>query len=573
MATAGWRPLLCGAVLAAAAETVHHQPVVVDSHDGVLDTTLVYGAGRLALGEGRSVAARCYNGSVPGPHLRVRPGDVLRIRVVNALGEQTWANDAMNEFRLPNTTNLHTHGLHTSPVAPGDEVRVAIAPGGSFQYEYHVPRDHAPGLHWYHPHFHGSAALQVFTGGYGLLEVLPGRGVSEGALAALPALTLPIQFLHFNGEDSQTLSSTSILKLAMQSRDALIGGDMASGRLPLRDTWLVQGRVLPTYELSQCATTRLRVVFASAGSELFLEVRHPEPQRCAPCTLSLASRDGHQLARSPRPVQGPVYVPPGGRADVLIRCPAACGGYVLTNVLDGDLADPTDDHTKPLARFNVRPERRCAAAVPPLSIEKTYAASYTPDLLNAAVPGDNVVTMSLIDGTGCRYKTRSATRGIVDDWFRMRSAVDTRADMELGRVYEVRYTQDTRHPYHQHVYPFQIVRGTTYAAAGNFEPGDYVDSVMFWNVTMRFRPHRYPGVVMFHCHLIAHEDNGCMAQFAVRGDPAARPALPAVQAREAAPPAAANALGFQTVVAVSMIAVAAAYVHKTRGRWRAYASI
>ena len=71
-----------------------------------------------------------------------------------------------NSFRKPNSTNLHTHGLHESPTAPADTVLVEIEPGGSRTYQYSIVNNHMPGTFWYHPHYHGSSALQVGGGKY-----------------------------------------------------------------------------------------------------------------------------------------------------------------------------------------------------------------------------------------------------------------------------------------------------------------------------------------------------------------------------------------------------------------------
>jgi FtsP/CotA-like multicopper oxidase with cupredoxin domain len=131
------------------------EPPVLRSEDGSLEVTLTAGSG---VHDVAGVRARTlgFNGGLPGPTLVVRPGDRLRIRLVNELDEPT---------------NLHVHGLHVSPRDNGDNVFVEVAPGGSFDYEHRLPEDHPPGLYWYHPHHHGMVADQIYGGLYGAILV------------------------------------------------------------------------------------------------------------------------------------------------------------------------------------------------------------------------------------------------------------------------------------------------------------------------------------------------------------------------------------------------------------------
>src|SRR5881628_2668769 len=127
-------------------------PAVVASHDGVLDLTLTAARSAMQVA-GRRVIAQVYNGSYLPPTLRVQPGDVVRLRLVNALDE---------------TTNLHMHGL-------------AVSPGRTQDYEIRIPTTHPPGLYWYHPHPHGRSDEQVRNGMSGALIV-------EGLLDPFPEL-------------------------------------------------------------------------------------------------------------------------------------------------------------------------------------------------------------------------------------------------------------------------------------------------------------------------------------------------------------------------------------------------
>ncbi len=97
---------------------------------------------------GRFVTGWGYNGVVPGPQIRVREGDRVRVRLRN---------------ELPESTSIHFHGLEV----PNDQDGVPyitqppVKPGHDYTYEFTVPN---AGSHMYHSHH--NAAKQV---GFGLL--------------------------------------------------------------------------------------------------------------------------------------------------------------------------------------------------------------------------------------------------------------------------------------------------------------------------------------------------------------------------------------------------------------------
>ena len=114
-------------------------PSQLRSANGVLEVALTAAASMVPWGSGERYALT-YNGSVPGPTLRLRPGDTLRVTLKNELDQ---------------ATNLHTHGLHVSPDGNSDNVYLMIEPGQTFHYEYKIPANHPSGTFWYHPHHHG----------------------------------------------------------------------------------------------------------------------------------------------------------------------------------------------------------------------------------------------------------------------------------------------------------------------------------------------------------------------------------------------------------------------------------
>jgi FtsP/CotA-like multicopper oxidase with cupredoxin domain len=128
---------------------------------GVREWELVAEEKEIEVAPGVKYAAWAYNGRVPGPTLRAREGERLRIRFVNASSH-------------PHT--IHFHGIHTARrdgvpgVGPGD-----IQPGRETVYEF----DAEPfGLHLYHCHSI-PLADHIAKGLYGAFVIDPRQGRPE----------------------------------------------------------------------------------------------------------------------------------------------------------------------------------------------------------------------------------------------------------------------------------------------------------------------------------------------------------------------------------------------------------
>src|SRR5712692_6448766 len=78
----------------------------------------------------------CFGNRVPGPEIRVRQGERLRVVVAN---------------RLPEDTTVHWHGIRLPNAMDGVPglTQPPIGAGESFTYEF-TPPD--AGTFWYHPH-------------------------------------------------------------------------------------------------------------------------------------------------------------------------------------------------------------------------------------------------------------------------------------------------------------------------------------------------------------------------------------------------------------------------------------
>lgn len=117
------------------------------------DVALVAAPTEWDAGDGRSVSAWAFNASVPGPEIRVREGDVLRVSLRNA---------------LPEPTTIHWHGLPVPFAMDGVPglTQAPVQPGSQFVYEFLAD---VAGTYWFHSHF----AHQFERGLFGALVVEP----------------------------------------------------------------------------------------------------------------------------------------------------------------------------------------------------------------------------------------------------------------------------------------------------------------------------------------------------------------------------------------------------------------
>jgi FtsP/CotA-like multicopper oxidase with cupredoxin domain len=118
-----------------------------------------------------TVRMLAYNGSIPGPTLRVRQGSELVVNVVN-------------EGDLEAT--VHWHGLRLENRYDGThETQQPMPVGGSFTYRLPFPD---PGVYWYHPHIREDYAQEM--GLYGNIVVVPSEPDYWPPVNREPAVTL-----------------------------------------------------------------------------------------------------------------------------------------------------------------------------------------------------------------------------------------------------------------------------------------------------------------------------------------------------------------------------------------------
>lgn len=117
--------------------------------------TLIAQPARLSIGSGVELPAWTFNGTAPGPTLRVRQGTLVIVTLVNHLS-----------FGI----TIHWHGIAVPNAADGVAglTQDAVKPGQSYIYRFFA---NDPGTYWYHSH---QLSYEETAGGlYGMLIVEP----------------------------------------------------------------------------------------------------------------------------------------------------------------------------------------------------------------------------------------------------------------------------------------------------------------------------------------------------------------------------------------------------------------
>jgi FtsP/CotA-like multicopper oxidase with cupredoxin domain len=250
------------------------QPQEIRSRNGVLSAMLTAAPSPMRLGD-VEFPGFLYNGTYLPPLMRLRLGDVMRIRLQNQLPD--------------GFSNLHFHGLSISPRGRSDNVFVHVSPGQEFEYEVNVPKAgrQGPGLFWYHPHGHGFVTKQMLGGMSGALVV-------DGSEALFPILRdLPERFF--------------LIKHAEPG-----GG---------REVISINGQMNPVVEIRPGEMQFWRI--AHIGATLFA------PFRFEGVSLYVVATDGHPLSR-PRK-KSEFVLGPGQRVDAIAIGPPA-GEYAIATL-------------------------------------------------------------------------------------------------------------------------------------------------------------------------------------------------------------------------------------------------
>ena len=423
---------------------------------------------------GRNVLTRTYEGTLVGPTLRLSPGSTLQLNLQNRFPitnefPKTADPNRPHEF---NTTNLHTHGLHVSPSGNSDNIFLEIPPQSDFSYTFAIPADHPGGTFFYHPHKHGSAALQMFSGMAGAL-------ILESELDRVPEVAAARDLVYLVGE----------LNINQGGQVPNFTGDV----YPLSNRILmVNGTFRPTLSVLSGEVVRLRLLNATVRTHLALQVDGH--------AFGLLALDGITLPALRNETEISLAV--ANRADVLIRAQAP-GRYAIKKMQDdeGGMTDPEEI----IGYLEVLPGTLQMAF--PGSLP---APSNLPTITDAEITRRRNLTFERF--TGPNPPLPGVDVFTIDQKLHDPNRVDQTILLNSVEEWTITNFSDQMHAFHIHTNPFQLVARDGVALAQP-EWHDVTDVAPLMNgmpgsITIRIRFRDFTGRTVLHCHNVMHEDLG-----------------------------------------------------------------
>ena len=452
--TAGAAPVLShsdGAV--AAGNSNAQQPAAAE----VKEFSLTVGRVRWELAPGEVVEAYAYNGQVPGPELRVKEGDTVRVRVTNGLAEPT---------------TIHWHGVDVPANMDGVPglSQEPIAPGATFTYEFVAK---PAGSRWYHAHVNEHIQQGGGLAGALIIEPRDSTPASEREYSVVAQQWSP------PGE--QPVGEHG--GMGMGPSGMMMGGDDGGAT----DRFTVNGKAYPHAApliVRQGERVRLRLINAgTTATQVFALAGHP---------LIVTHTDGNPLS-VPVPVDA-VPLGVGERADVEFQA-SSPGRWKLGSISSGQ-ADRG-------LGVDVVYEGHEGDPVQYPALDGLGVASYSA-MTGGPVPTakpDRNFELTLTGGMGS------------DEWKINGRTYPTTEPLNIRQGERIRVKLFNMsmedHPMHLHGHSFQLVAIGDRPVAGPSKDTltlGHMDSFDIEFVAAN------PGRWLFHCHNLEHMMGGMMAE-------------------------------------------------------------
>ena len=429
---------------------------------------LVAGAARVSLvgADYPGTDVWAYGGTVPGPEIRLRQGERLRVAFENRLAE---------------STTVHWHGVRVPNPMDGVPhlTQAPIAPGATFVYEFDVPD---AGTYWYHPH--QRSFEQVAWGLYGPLVVEEAQpiAVDRDVLWVLG--------------DWRLLADAGISADFGNRMETAMAGRLGN-------TVTVNGRVTDIFAVRAGERLRLRLVNAATARIFGLEFRDHQPR--------VIALDG-QPVEPHAPEDGRIVLGPAQRVDLVLDLTGTPGGrsVVADTFYRGLEYRLLSLAYEPVPLRERLPDTPVALAPNPLPEPDLAAAARHELVLGGGM-------MGMMGGMGNMMGGMGNMMGGMGMAWTINGVAATGHDMtpmlelKRGRSCVLALVNETAwwHPIHLHGHLFRVI--TRNGAATRYRE---------WRDTVLLAPREWakiafvadnPGDWMIHCHVLDHQNGGMMA--------------------------------------------------------------
>ena len=548
------------------------QPQLLQSQNGLLDVSLTVSYLDTVVSgsdptQSQRVHLRSYgltNGQpvVTAPTLSVNAGDRLRIKLINNLPENPPPVPGNPDYLgYPNNTNMHVHGMHVFPgiIDPAiplygdyvvDGLGEGVAPGESRQYQYDIRENHPAGPFWYHPHLHGSTAMQVasFMSGAlmvrGLIDAMPDMKSAEELIFMFqaPYYSSPNNDNNYGVPNGQLESFSQIANNPSSGSAVLINGVrrprivMQSGQV---QRWrFINTQIFNPLSLSLDGHTLKRYTVDGYATETYTDYASGQGIRLdagnrASCIVQAGSPGTYYLRSLAVNVSKNGVIPADILAEVVVVAPAitmqvpaeplpvsssllpitnaelAAHGGMKRNIVFRAISN---------ALLNPQATKNTPITVPPASNLLSPGSELQDWIYNT----DSTSVMNTVFAIGAVSSTASANpvdptaTNNPDQYYPFQSSHSITQIVPLNSVEEwtIYNMNSVGHPFHIHVNPMYVVKINgapvkpfwcdTLALPMNGTPTAPT------SMTFRSRFVDYTGPYVMHCHMLVHEDLGMM---------------------------------------------------------------
>ena len=410
-----------------------------------------------------------YNGETPGPEIRVKQGERVRVRFINELEEPT---------------SIHWHGIRISNAMDGVSglTQDAVQPGEAFLYDFVAPD---AGTFWYHAH--NKSWEEVARGLYGALIVEEAEPVFDRN----HDLTLVI--------DDWRVGDDGALHVAS------IGTFMDWSHAGRLGNWLtVNGKSQPELKLNAGENYRLRLINASNARVLQIS-----PKALGAEVLGF---DGFVFAKPEPSKEEYISLAPAQRMDLIVNQPSQ-GERKLNDIGDFALQVLSGNDPISIAKLTfVEPTLHQAPAV--LAFQPNVVPE--PDLQNAVhIP--MVMTGGAMGGGSIIYNGKELGRREVMQTKQV-WAFNGVANLAEEPLFRIRRGQTVTiktenqtgwmHGMHVHGHHFKVMKPDFDHWRDTFVI-DRDETVEIAFVADN------PGKWLFHCHMLEHAAAGMRTWFEV----------------------------------------------------------